>query len=110
VGGTLRAASRSTGHNNGDFAMVEERITEVETPSGDTHTHTTVVSDGERSGGGATWLIVLLLIVVAGVAIWFFSGMSGSEVAKDNAVAEAAGDVGDAAQQVGDAAQDAVNR
>jgi hypothetical protein len=89
--------------------MVDERITEVETPSGNTHTHTTVVSDGERSGGGATWIIVLLLIIVAAVAIWFFSGMSGSEVAKDNAVAEAASDVGDAAQQVGDAAQEAVN-
>jgi hypothetical protein len=90
--------------------MVEERITEVETPSGNTHTHTTVVSDGERSGGGgATWLIVLLLIIVGAVAIWFFSGMSGSEVAKDDAVAEAAGQVGDAAQQVGDAAQDAAD-
>ena len=89
--------------------MVGERITEVETPSGNTHTHTTVVSDGERSGGGATWLIVLLLIIVGAVAIWFFSGMSGSEVAKDNAVAEAAGDVGDAAGKVGDAAQDAAD-
>ena len=88
--------------------MVEERVTEVETPSGNTHTHTTVVSDGERSGG-ATWVIVLLLVVVAAVAIWFFSGMSGSEVAKDNAVAEAAGEVGDAANQVGDAAQEAAD-
>ena len=90
--------------------MADERITEVETPSGNTHTHTTVVSDGERSGGGATWVIVLLLIVVAAVALWFFSGMSQSEVAENNAVAEASGDVGDAAQQVGDAAQDAANR
>ena len=89
--------------------MVEERITEVETPSGNTHTHTTVVSDGERSGGGATWLIVLLLIIVAAVAIWFFSGMSNSEVAKDNAVAEAAGDVGDAAQQAGQAVDEAAD-
>lgn len=89
--------------------MVEERVTEVETPSGNTHTHTTVVSDGGGRGSGATWLIVLLLIVVAGVAIWFFSGMSGSETAKDNAIAEAAGDVGDAAQKAGDAAQDAAD-
>lgn len=88
--------------------MVEERVTEVETPSGNTHTHTTVVSDGGR-GSGATWLIVLLLVVIAGVAIWFFSGMSGSEVAKDNAIAEAANDVGNAAQQAGDAAQDAAD-
>ena len=89
--------------------MVEERITEVETPAGHTHTHTTVVSDGERSGGGATWLIVLLLVIVAAVAIWFFSGMSNSEVAKDNAVAEAAGDVGDAAQQAGQAVEEAAD-
>jgi hypothetical protein len=89
--------------------MVEERITEVETPSGGTHTHTTVVSDRPRSGGAAMWLIVLLLIVVAAVAVFYLSGMSGAEVAKDNAVAEAAGEVGDAAQQVGDAAQDAAD-
>lgn len=89
--------------------MVEERITRVDTPAGGTHTHTTVVTDGERSRGGGTWLIVLLIVVLAGVAIWFFSGMSESEVAKDNAVAEAAGQVGDAASQVGDAAQDAAD-
>ena len=70
--------------------MAEERITEVETPSGNTHTHTTVVSDGERSGGGATWIIVLLLIVVAAGALYFFSGMAGSEANKDNAIANAA--------------------
>jgi len=87
--------------------MAEERITEVETPSGGTHTHTTVVSDQPRSGGGAIWLILLLLVVVAAVAMFYLSGISGSETAKDNAVAEAAGDVGNAAQQVGDAAQDA---
>jgi flagellar basal body-associated protein FliL len=90
--------------------MVEERITQVDTPSGDTQTHTTVVSDAPRSGGGgAIWLIVLLLVIVAAVAVFYLSGMSGSEVAKDNAVAEAAGNVGDAAQQVGDAAQDAAD-
>jgi uncharacterized protein HemX len=90
--------------------MTEERITQVETPSGDTHTHTTVVTDAPRSGGGgAMWVIVLLLVVVAAVAVFYLSGMSGSETAKDNAVAEAAGDVGDAAQKVGDAAQDAAN-
>ena len=90
--------------------MVEERITEVETPSGNTHTHTTVVSDAPRSGGGgAMWIVVLLLVVVAAIAVFYLSGISGSEAAKDNAVAEAASDVGNAAQQVGDAAQDAAN-
>ena len=38
---------------------------------------------------------------------FIFSNMSGAEVSKDNAVAEAANEVGEAAQQVGDAAQDA---
>ncbi|MBO9518939.1 MAG: hypothetical protein J7493_12800 [Porphyrobacter sp.] len=86
--------------------MAEERITQVDSPSGTTHT--TVVSDGSR-GGGATWLILVLLVLLAGVAIWFFSGMNNSEVAKDNAVAEAASDVGNAANQVGDAAQKAAD-
>jgi len=89
--------------------MVEERITEVESPSGNTHTHTTVVSDAPRSGGGATWLIVIVLVVLAAVAVFYLSGMSGSEVAKDNAIAGAAEDVGDAANQVGDAAKDAAD-
>jgi len=87
--------------------MAEERVTEVESPTGTTHTHTTVVSDEGSGGGGATWIIVLLLVILAGVAIWYFAGMSGSETAKDNAIAEAASDVGDAAQQAGDAAQEA---
>ena len=34
--------------------MADERITEVETPSGNTHTTHTVVTDGEpRRGGGS---------------------------------------------------------
>ena len=89
--------------------MAEERITQVETPAGDTHTHTTVITDAPRSGGGTMWLVLLLLVVVAGVALFYLSGMSGAEVAKDNAVAEAADDVGNAAQQVGEAAQDAAD-
>jgi len=89
--------------------MVEERVTEVETPNGSNHTHTTVITDEGRSGGGATWLIFLLFVLLAAVAIWFFSGVSGSEVAKDNAIADAAEEVGSAAGQVGDAAQDAAN-
>ena len=90
--------------------MVDERITEVETPTGDTHTTHTIVTDGEpRSGGGSGWLIALVLIIAVIAGIWFFSGMSNSESAKDNAVANAANDVGAAAEQVGDAAQDAAN-
>ncbi|GGD50121.1 hypothetical protein GRI62_06955 [Erythrobacter arachoides] len=88
--------------------MTEERITEVETPSGNTHTHTTVVTDGEpRSGGGASWGLVIVLLVLGAIAVFAFMQMSGSEAAKDNAVADAASDVGNAAGQVGEAAQDA---
>jgi uncharacterized protein HemX len=89
--------------------MAEERITEVETPTGNTHTHTTVINDEPR-GGGATWIIVLLIVVLAALAIWFFSGMRGTEMNKDNAVAAAANDVGDAAQQAGNAVEDAAKK
>lgn len=90
--------------------MTEERIVETQTPSGNTHTtHTVVTDDGARRRGGAGWLIALVLIIAALGAFYLFSQQNGAEVAKDNAVAEAAGDVGEAASQVGEAAKDAVN-
>jgi hypothetical protein len=92
--------------------MTEERITEVRDPeTGSTHTTHTVVTDGEaRRGGGSGWLIAIVLIIAVIAGIFIFSNMSGSEVAKDNAIAGAANEVGDAAQQVGDAAQDAADQ
>ncbi len=91
--------------------MTEERITETRDPAtGDTHTTHTVITDGEpRSGGGAGWLIAIILIVAVIAGIFLFTNMSGSEVAKDNAIENAANNVGDAAQQVGDAAQNAAD-
>ena len=90
--------------------MAEERITEVETPTGDTHTTHTIVTDGDsRSGGGSGWLIAIVLIIAVIAGIWFFSGMSGAETNKDNAIANAENDVGNAAQNVGEAAKDAAN-
>lgn len=89
--------------------MTEERITETETPAGNVHTtHTVVHDDGARSGGSG-WLIALVLIVVAVVGIYLFSQQSQSEIAENNAVAEAAESVSDAAGKVGDAAQEAVD-
>lgn len=88
--------------------MTEERITEVETPAGNTHTTHTVVTDGEPRRGGAGWLLPLILIIALIAGFLIYSNMSGSEVAKDNAIANAADNVGEAAQNVGDAAQDAV--
>ena len=91
--------------------MVDERITEVETPDGNTHTTHTIVTEGadRPSSGGSGWLIALVLIVALIAGIWFFSGMSNSEAAKDNAIANAADNVGAAAEQAGNAVEDAAN-
>src|SRR5690606_36996545 len=90
-------------------AMTEERIVETRAPDGATHTHTTVMTDGrsERRGGASTVILLILAAIVALAAIWAFTNMSGAEVAKDNAITNAAGEVGEAASAVGDAAQDA---
>ena len=56
------------------------------------------------------WLLsAILVVLLVAVGVWFFTQQSGAEIAKDNAVADAANQVGEAANQVGDAAQDAVN-
>jgi hypothetical protein len=89
--------------------MVEERITEVETPTGNTHTTHTVVHDSEPRRSGAGWLLPLILIAALIGGFLIFSNMSESEAVKDTAIADAANNVGEAAQNVGDAAQDAVN-
>ncbi|MEL1250426.1 hypothetical protein [Aurantiacibacter gilvus] len=86
--------------------MTDQRTTEVETPSGSTHTHTTIVTDKPRSGGMGKWVLLLALLVVAGLAYVAFSQLGAAEMAKDNAVADAAESVGTAAENVGEAAQD----
>lgn len=67
-----------------------------------------IVETGNR-GSGAGWVIAFVLIVALIVGVVFFTQMSGSKTAKDNAIANAAGQVGDAAQKAGNAAQDAAN-
>lgn len=86
--------------------MAEQRTTEIETPSGNTHTHTTVITDSPRSGGMGKWVMLLVLLVIAGLAFVAFTQMGDAEIAKDNAVADAAESVGNAAENVGEAAQD----
>ena len=86
--------------------MTEERITEVETPSGNVHTTRTVVS----SGGGSGWLIAIVLILAVLVGGYFLMQGTNASANKDDAIAGAAKDVGDAATKVGDAAQDAVKK
>lgn len=88
--------------------MAEERIVTTETPG--TATHTTVIHDGGRSGGGSGWLIGIVLVLALAAGLYFFTQMSGAETAKDNAVANAASEVGSAAKQVGSAAKDAVDK
>lgn len=88
--------------------MVEERIVEVTQPDGATHTHTTVYED-RRSGGGGGWMIGLLLAIALVIGGYFLLQMQGSRSARDNAIAQAADDVGTAAKQVGNAAEKAAD-
>ena len=52
-------------------------------------------------------MLIVIVLAVAVVGIFLLTQMNSAEVAKDNAVAEAASEVGEAANQVGDAAQSA---
>ena len=92
--------------------MTEERVTETTDASGNTHTRTTIIRDGEgrRSGGGARWVFLLIIVLVAAAVVYLVSQGTGAEIAKDNAIAGAAEKVGDGAEQVGDAAQEAVDK
>ena len=84
--------------------MTEERITRTENPDGSTSTtHTTVINDG--NGGGGKWVFLGILVLALAAGIYFFTQMSGAEIAKDNAVEDAANQVGNAAGEVGEAAQ-----
>ena len=88
--------------------MTEERITEVETPSGNVHTTHTIV---ERSGGGGSgFLIAIVLILAVLVGGYFLMQGTMASSNKDNAIAGAANDVGDAAKKVGNAAENAVKK
>ena len=89
--------------------MTEERIVETRSPNGQTSTHTTIVTDGaeRRRGGGGMLIILVVVALLAIAAFWAMSNIGGAEIAKDNAIADAAGEVGAAAGEVGEAAQEA---
>lgn len=87
--------------------MADETIVNSQ-PADSPATHTTIIHETPRSGGsgmGVIMALILLVVVIGG--IYLFTQNS-SESAKDNAIAEAASDVGNAATKVGDAAEDAV--
>ena len=88
--------------------MTEERITETTDSQGNTHTTRVIRESGSGNAGGgfAKWAFLLVLVVALGVGAVLMTQTNTAEIAKDNAVADAANDVGDAAQQVGDAARD----
>lgn len=75
--------------------MADDRTVIVETPS--------------RGSGGAGWAVALVMIVALVIGVVFFTQVSNSNAAKNNAIANAAQDVGQAARTVGSAAQDAAN-
>ena len=74
--------------------MADERIVEVERPS----------------GGGAGWMIAMVLLVALVVGVLLFAQTSNSGARKDNAIADAAGDVGKAATKAGNAAENAADK
>lgn len=67
----------------------------------------TIIKENGSSGG--SWLIGIVLVIALIVGAVFFMNYSDSNAAKNNAVAEAAKDVGNAAQDVGDAAKKAAD-
>ncbi len=87
--------------------MTEERTTETVTADGTHHTHTTVRTDEPRSRGSGMWVLLVIVLIAALAGFYLLSSQSGAEIAKDNAVANAANEVGDAANQVGEAASQA---
>ncbi|WP_260923832.1 hypothetical protein [Novosphingobium sp. 9] len=69
--------------------------------------HTTIVR--ERSGSGMGVVLAVILLVAAIAAIYVFNQQSTSEVAKNDAVTQAANKIGNAAADVGEAAKQAAD-
>ncbi len=91
--------------------MSDDQITTQTAADG--ATHTTVVTG---NSGGGKWLFGLLALILVGAGVYFLAGMANSESAKNNAITQAAKDVGNAADnvgaaagEVGDAAKDATD-
>lgn len=88
--------------------MTEERITETTDSQGNTHT-THIVSEGSSGGGAAKWVFLIILVVAIAVGAYVMTQTNASEIQANEAITDAAQDVGTAAGQVGDAAEDAAN-
>ena len=88
--------------------MTEERITQTTDPQGNTHT-THTIETGSSEGGAAKWAFLLILVIGLAGGAYLLTRTSDAEIARDNAITEAANEVGEAANQVGEAAQDAAD-
>jgi flagellar basal body-associated protein FliL len=69
----------------------------------------TVIVESPKSGGGSGWIIALVLIVALIAGVVFVTQMSGTQTAKDQAITNAADNVGAAAREVGSAARKAAD-
>lgn len=87
--------------------MTKERITEHTDSSGNTHTTRTIETGDSSGGGAAKWVFLIILVAAIAVAGYFLTRTNASEIARNNAITEAANEVGDAAGEVGNAAQEA---
>jgi len=63
----------------------------------------------KEGGGSGNWLIALVLLVAIVIGTLVALKFADSNAAKNDAVSQAAGQVGNAAEEVGDAAQKAAN-
>jgi len=77
----------------GESIMADDRTIIVESPS--------------RGRSGSGWIIALVLVVALIVGAVFIGQMTSSQTARNDAIANAAQDVGQAARNVGAAARNA---
>jgi hypothetical protein len=113
----IRARQLSTA--KGERIMAEERITETTDAQGnvvertierDTGPTPVTVNTAPASGGGSGIFIMVILLLALAVGGYFFFANNGSEVRKDDAVAEAADNVGAAAEKAGNAVEKAAEK
>jgi hypothetical protein len=99
--------------------MVEERITETTDAQGNVTGRTieretgaapVTVNTAPASGGGFGTIVGVLLLFALAVGAYFLFANSNSETRKDDAIAEAADNVGAAAQKAGDAVEKAADK
>lgn len=67
---------------------------------------TTIIHERSSSGAGG-WLVAIVLVLALILGIWFFGQANDSRIARDNAITNAANNVGEAAKDVGAAAENA---